>query len=88
MIKTETAKKYGGTKAIPLTEFDFIVPEKRYIIQDAEIDNEKCLIISFVRRLRAIACVRAERAYSLVVRRVIRIDEAPVRFRLGPPFYK
>lgn len=45
MIKSETAKKYGGTKAIPLTEFDFIVPEKRYIIQDAEIDNEKCIII-------------------------------------------
>lgn len=45
MIRTETAKKYGGTKAIPLTEFDFIVPEKRYVIQDADIDGEKCIII-------------------------------------------
>lgn len=46
MIRTETAKKYGGTKAIPLTEFSFIVPEKKYIIQDAEIDGNKCIIIT------------------------------------------
>lgn len=45
MIRTETAKKYGGTKAIPLTDFVFIVPDKRYVVQDAEIDGEKCLII-------------------------------------------
>lgn len=45
MIRTEKAKKYGGTKAIPLSEFDFIVPEQEYIIQDVEIDGEHCLVI-------------------------------------------
>ena len=45
MIRTEKAKKYGGTKAIPLTEFSFIVPEKRYVIFDAQIQGEKCIVI-------------------------------------------
>lgn len=45
MIRTETAKMYGGTKAIPLSVFDFIIPEKRYVIQDANIDGEDCIII-------------------------------------------
>lgn len=45
MIRTETAKKYGGTTAIPLTEFNFIIPEKNYVVQDAEINGDKCIII-------------------------------------------
>lgn len=45
MIRTQAAKKYGGTNAMPLTEFSFIVPEKLYVVQDAEINGEKCIII-------------------------------------------
>ena len=33
-------------------------------------------------------CPKRRRAYSLVVRRVIRIDEAGVRFPLGPPLIR
>jgi len=43
MIRTETAKRYGGTVVVPLT--GFLDVNKRYIIQDAEIDGERCIII-------------------------------------------
>lgn len=43
MIRTETAKRYGGTTVIPLT--GFVEINKKYIVQDAEINGEKCIII-------------------------------------------
>ncbi len=43
MIRTETAKRYGGTIVISLT--GFLDVNKRYVVQDAEIDGDKCVII-------------------------------------------
>ncbi len=43
MIKTETAKKWGGTVTIPLTAF--LEENKKYVIQDAEFNNENVVII-------------------------------------------
>jgi len=43
MIRTETAKRYGGTVIVPLTSF--LDVDKKYVIQDAEIDGDKCVII-------------------------------------------
>lgn len=46
-IKTITAKRYGGTLVIPLTDFEhFVHKEKEYIVQDAEWNGEKCLVIT------------------------------------------
>lgn len=44
-IKINETRGYGGMLIIPLSVFDFIVPEKRYVIQDANIDGEDCIII-------------------------------------------
>lgn len=43
MIRTETAKRYGGTVVVPLT--GFLDVDKKYVVQDAEIDGDKCVII-------------------------------------------
>lgn len=43
MIKTEIAKKWGGSITLSLT--GFLTLNKKYIIQDAEINGEKCVLI-------------------------------------------
>ncbi len=43
LIRTETAKKWGGTVTLPLT--DFLEINQKYIIQEADIDGERCIII-------------------------------------------
>lgn len=45
-IRTVTAKRYGGTLVIPLTDFEhFLHKDNKYIVQDAEWNGQKCLVI-------------------------------------------
>jgi hypothetical protein len=42
-IKMEIAKKWGGTITIPMTSF--LEENKRYVIQDAKLNDEDVVII-------------------------------------------
>lgn len=43
MIRTEIAKRWGGSITIPLTAF--LEETKKYIVQDAEFNNENVIVI-------------------------------------------
>jgi hypothetical protein len=43
MMRTETAKRWGGSTTVPLT--GFLVLNRKYVIQDAEVNGEKCILI-------------------------------------------